>query len=104
MRKIAQNVADRRNLDTALRLLRLPQNPCQWHQPAEPQPGGKQMPGLIELMGDPGSALVHRSVSDPTETCKQSKREDQDDRPLRLSIEASENEHRREQQMPAPHP
>src|SRR5438270_301560 len=36
--------------------------------------------------------------------CKQSKRKDEDGRPLRLSIKTNEDKHRREQQMPAPHP
>jgi hypothetical protein len=104
MREIAQSIADHRNRESAWLSPRLPENPCQWREPAEPQPGGKQMPGLIELMGDPGGAIIHGGVSDPTETCKQRQREDQDDRPARLSAETNQNEDRHEQQMPTPHP
>src|SRR5712671_2296119 len=102
MREIAQSIAGQRNLEITWQSQRLPENPCQWREPAEPQPSGEQVHGLIELMGDPGGAIVHRGVSDPTETCEQSQREEQGDRPPRLSAETGQNEDRREQQMPTP--
>src|SRR6266436_1028999 len=74
MREIAQRIAGHRNREIVWLSPRLPENPCQRREPAEPQRGGEQVHGLIELMGDPGGAVVHSGVSDPTEACEQSQR------------------------------
>src|SRR6266478_6603499 len=104
MRDIAQRIAGQRNLEITWLSPHPPENPCQWREPAEPQPGAYQMPSLIDLMSDPSGPIADSGVSDPTETCEQCQREDQDDRPARVSAEANQDEDRREQQMPTPHP
>jgi hypothetical protein len=102
--KLRNASLDQRNLEISCPSPRLPENPCQWREPAEPQPGGQQMPGLIDLMSDPSGPIADGGVSDPTETCEQCQREDHDDRPAPVSAKANPNEDRREQQMPTPHP